>query len=523
MVFMNSWDAVYLPLLVGAETLRRLIRNGNGVLHREDLTGIVRFALIVGGLTLLFYLPWIVSFTSQASGILPDVIYPTPWPQFFLQFGIFLIILAVFLVAEVRRAGWRFYWQAGLLAVTAIVAVAVVSLVIMGIAAWDSQTVRGAVYSVWSAPGGLRGLLPDILSRRLIGLPSELLLLGFVLVVVGRLFARPAVCTAPDDAPGQPVRAQGTINYSPATGFALLLVGAAAVLTFAPDFVYLHDNFVVRINTVFKLYYQGWIMFSLVGAFAVWSLLAQKPGAERRARSERSTAAVAGRIAFGAVVAVLFAVGMLYPALAPRSRALVETGRLSLKRQIAACQAETIGGADCPELPPLTLDGAPTMISADEYSAVQCLSSLEGNRKDSQAVLLEAPCHCGYHPEIGRFSALTGIPTLMGWGNHEGQWRGASLPELIDTRIENGQRRDRFTDAQDLYTTQDWQVTWQIIDRYGIDYIVVGNAERQMIKDLAGSDEVLLRQYQAGLQKFEQVLTPVCQAGSAVVYRVKPE
>jgi uncharacterized membrane protein len=350
-----------------------------------------------------------------------------------------------------------------------------------------------------------------------------LLLLGFVLVVVGRLFARPAVYAAADDASDQPVRAQGTINYSPATGFALLLVGAAALLTFAPDFVYLHDNFVVRINTVFKLYYQGWIMFSLAGAFAVWSLLAREPADERKTRSGRSTAASAGRVVFGAVVVALFAAGMFYPALAPRSRALVETGRVSLKRQIAACEAQTVGGGDCPELPPLTLDGAPTMISADEYAAVQCLSGLEGNRKDSQAVLLEAPCHCGYHPEIGRFSALTGIPTLMGWGNHEGQWRGASLPELIDTRIEDGQRRDRFTDAQDLYTTQDWQVAWQIIDRYGIDYIVVGNAERQMIQDLAGSDQTLLRQYQAGLQKFEQVLTPVCQAGSAVVYRVKPE
>jgi len=561
MVFMNSWDAIYLPLLVGAETLRRLIRNGNGVLHRADLTGIVRFALAIGGLTLVFYLPWIVSFTSQASGILPNVIYPTPWQQFFLHFGIFLVILAVFLIAELRRAGWRFYWQAGLLAVTTIVVVAVLSTVIMGAATWQSPS-RQAVYSVAGATNGLRGLLPDILSRRLIGLPSELLLLGFVLLVVGRLFARPAVVVGTRDEQGQPVRAQGTINYSPATGFVLLLVGAAALLTFAPDFVYLHDNFGVRINTVFKLYYQGWILFSLVGAFAVWSVLVRepkvvyqlgtlvggKPEAVEESGDEKSTdgaapkpkrgkakrgpvfrppsslAPTAGRVTFGAVVIVLFAAGMLYPALAPRSRALVETGRLSLKRQISACEAETIGGVGCSTLPPLTLDGTPTMLSADEYAAVQCLSRLQANRKGDQAVLIEAPCRgCGYHPEIGRFSALTGIPTLLGWGNHEGQWRGKSLPELIDTRIENGQRRDRVTDAQDLYTTQDWQVVWQIIDRYGIDYIVVGNAENQMIQDLAGGNESLLRQYLTGLQKFAQVLTPVCQAGSTVVYRVKPE
>jgi uncharacterized membrane protein len=128
-----------------------------------------------------------------------------------------------------------------------------------------------------------------------------------------------------------------------------------------------------------------------------------------------------------------------------------------------------------------------------------------------------------YTPSVGCFSALTGIPTLMGWGNHEGQWRGDTLPEVTDTRIEMGQVRDRFTDVQELYTTQDWSRVWYVIDRYGIDYIVVGNAERNLIRELAGEDTGRLQSYQMGLQKFEQVLTPVCAAGNTTVYRVAPE
>jgi hypothetical protein len=62
-----------------------------------------------------------------------------------------------------------------------------------------------------------------------------------------------------------------------------------------------------------------------------------------------------------------------------------------------------------------------------------------------------------------------------------------------------------------------------VIDRYGIDYIVVGAAERSLIRELAGDDQSRLRDYQLGLQKFEQVLTPVCSAGGTVVYRVAPE
>jgi hypothetical protein len=125
----------------------------------------------------------------------------------------------------------------------------------------------------------------------------------------------------------------------------------------------------------------------------------------------------------------------------------------------------------------------------------------------------------------------------MGWGNHEGQWRGPTLPVLIDTRIEGNQRRDRFSDIQDLYTTQDWDAVWRVIDRYGIDYIVVGSAERTMIGDMAKNEsdreatpeqketrrQQLLRDYTLGLDKFAQVLTPACQFGQTTVYRVAPQ
>ncbi len=113
MIFMNSWDAIYLPLLVGAEALRRLIRDGSGSLHWRNVRDTGKFALIVGGLTLVFYLPWLISFTSQANGILPNLIYPTAWQQYFLQFGTFLVIVTVFVLVEVYRAGERFNRRRG--------------------------------------------------------------------------------------------------------------------------------------------------------------------------------------------------------------------------------------------------------------------------------------------------------------------------------------------------------------------------------------------------------------------------
>lgn len=528
MVFMNSWDAIYLPLLVAAEALRRLVRNGTGALNRDDLIGIIRFAVVLGGLTLLFYLPWLISFTSQAGGVLPNVIYPTQWQQFFLQFGTFLVILLVFLIVEMRRAGRAFHWQAGLLGLTFAACAAIVVTAALGVSAWGRDDVRGAVYAVADTSGGLGELVPDVLARRLSGLPSEIVLLLMIYLVVGRLFARPAARSVTEvDVEDREIRDDGVvwvraITYSPATGFALLLAGTGAVLTFAPDFVYLRDNFAVRINTVFKLYYQGWLVFSLASAFAVWSVLAGGQPAvatSRRAAANPAPSArmKAGRAAFGVAVAALFVAGMAYPVTAMQGRALVDTGRMRTQEQIAACDAAA--GEVCPEQRPLTLDGVPQMVNSEEYGAIQCLLEL-GPEPD--AVLLEAPGVHAYAPDLSRFSGLTGIPTLIGWQNHEGQWRGESYPRVTDQRLENGQSRNRTVDAQEIYTTQDWDRTWSLIDRYRITYIVVGYAERQMVSELAGGDQGMLREYTMGLEKFAQVLQPVCESGTVTVYRVAP-
>ena len=46
------------------------------------------------------------------------------------------------------------------------------------------------------------------------------------------------------------------------------------MLTLAPEFVILRDNFNSRINTVFKFYYQAWTLWSIAAAYGAYSLLA---------------------------------------------------------------------------------------------------------------------------------------------------------------------------------------------------------------------------------------------------------
>jgi uncharacterized membrane protein len=299
-------------------------------------------------------------------------------------------------------------------------------------------------------------------------------LFGIIAIVIARLFAR-----EPRRPDGTPDVARAVITYSPATGFALFLIGAGAVLSLAPEFVYLRDGFGVRINTIFKLWYQAWLLWSVAAAYAIWSLLAERVKEEMKAGV---------RAAFAVGITVSIALGLVYPVYAITSRALGESGRL---RGI---------------LTDLTLDGGPSMAQGrDEYNAIQCLARHATSDRD---VVAEATRErLAYRGDYGRVSALTGIPTLLGWDNHQGQWRGNTFPAANTlTYVVNGETRieTRAQAIATLYNTTDPREALGVIERYGITYIFVGVTER---RDFAPE----------GLAKFE-ALPPLCEYGMARVY-----
>jgi uncharacterized membrane protein len=57
------------------------------------------------------------------------------------------------------------------------------------------------------------------------------------------------------------------------SSFVLLMVALGALLILGPEFLYLRDNFGYRINTIFKFYYQAWIVLSLAAAYVTIVLL----------------------------------------------------------------------------------------------------------------------------------------------------------------------------------------------------------------------------------------------------------
>jgi uncharacterized membrane protein len=184
------------------------------------------------------------------------------------------------------------------------------------------------------------------------------------------------------------------------------------------------------------------------------------------------------RMGFGLVSVLLIAAGLLYPIYAIRSRALQEAGHLKADEDIHA----------------MTLDGGATLAtSADDYAVIQCLQNEA--KSDNDVVLEGHKPDAAYAHEYGRVSALSGIPTLLGWQNHERQWRGKTYDDAAG---------DRASDVSKFYNTSNWADALDVIDKYGITYIYVGPTERRLYPE-------------AGLSKFD-ALTPVCKQGDVAVY-----
>lgn len=469
LVFLNTWDGpIYMAVLVGADAIRRLIRNGTGGFVAADGWGLLRLGAALGLLTLAFYFPFFISFRSQASGILPNLLHPTRFQQYFIMFGPFILILGAFLALESGLARGRMNWRLGALAALALLLTLVVLVLLFVAASLLIADQSSFVADFINQNGGLEVVLPALLNRRVShGLTTLVLLVG-IAVVVARLFPRvPSLNAVEYDEDARQV-----MTYPPATGFALLLVGAGLVLTLVPEFLYLRDNFSVRINTIFKFYYQAWLMFGVASAYGLYVLTLDR-------RWEGRLAVVRAVFTIVAVGGVLM--GMLYPLLGFHNRMMIESGRSS---------SSDVG--------PLTLDGGPSTVSADDYASIMCFGDLVTG---SDSVVLEAADPGSAYNitgKWGRVSMLTGVPIVLGWQNHEGQWRGPTYGQVVGTRPQ---------DIDRIYTDLRWDVIGPLLDQYGIDYIFFGETERN--KYGAAAEE-----------KFAENLEVICERGSSRFYRV---
>ncbi|MEN6524846.1 MAG: hypothetical protein ABFD14_14085, partial [Anaerolineaceae bacterium] len=102
----------------------------------------------------------------------------------------------------------------------------------------------------------------------------------------------------------------------------------------------------------------------------------------------------------------------------------------------------------------------------------------------------------GSYTSYARFATQSGLPNVLGWPGHEGQWRGGWY-DILSAR-EN--------DIESLYKTTDWTEAEAIIQRYQIHYIVVSSLENST--------------YHANTVKFDKFLKIAFQNSAVTIYEV---
>jgi YYY domain-containing protein len=460
LIFLNTWDApIYLVILSGAEALRRLMEN-RGRLHFGDWLGLAAFAGKLVLIAVLAYLPFLIGFRSQASGLIPNLITPSYLTHYFIMFGPMLLLSGAFLGREVWIGRNRLNWGMGFAVAGWIFGILLALLLLFMLIGWLFPETRNMVGDFVARNGGWQTVIPVMLERRLWSISLPILLLLGIAMIVARLFPSLYGKTDDDDE---------SINYSPATGIALLLLAAALVVTLIPEFVYLRDNFGVRINTIFKFYYQAWIFFGIASAYGVYAILLEPV----------DNPSVIGRTIFGAILTFVVICGLAYPIFGVYTRGVLELGRHFTPEE---------------QQRPLSLDGRANNLDPDYFAAVQCL----GNSVQGDDMVVAEASDRTYNSPYGRLGAFYGFPTVINWENHEGQWRGASYGEIAGTRR---------PDIDTLYTSLYWDMAVPIIERYSIDYIMFGPTEREQY----GS---------AGEEKFLNNLSVICESGDARIYVV---
>ena len=431
--FNNLWDMpTFAALLIGILALKAY-REGSDIPQSIALA-LFPVGLAILALAVLMYSPYLLDINAGVNGI-GVVITHTRAIHMFIVWGLFLTAVTPFLLATFWQTTVQRDWAAQTLTAGAL-----------AFAPW-------LLWTLAYLPSD--GSVEEVISRFIGILPLT------ALVAIG---VYNALYLARRENEG------GRL-------FATILAVLGLGLIIGSEFLFIRDFFNNRGNTVFKLYYQAWILLAAASAFAVYywlSTIQSRTG-------WRATFSYVWAAAF-----VLLLIGSLY-------------------YPLAAAKTKP----DTPYAGP-TLDGL-SFVQQNRPAEYDAIAWLKQNAPPDAAIV-EA---VGEWSDWGLVSRSTGLPTIVNWLGHQKQWRGgwekfdANKPD-VSRALRDKYFDDRTAEVERIYTTLDPAEAQVILYKYDIDYVYIGQRER----DKYGIE---------GIPKFDAIADPVFADpnGEAIIYRVR--
>lgn len=226
----------------------------------------------------------------------------------------------------------------------------------------------------------------------------------------------------------------------------LFLIGTGLFITLMVEIVRLEGD-ISRMNTVFKFYMQVWVLFGLGAAAALmWTLQEFK----QWDRFWQRTWQVLGLL--------LVLSGLLFIPLGLRAK---------IEDRMAADAPLTLDGlAYMPHS--LYYDRDQELQLEQDYTAIRWLQ----DNVQGSPVIVEA--HTGEYRWGSRYAINTGLPAVIGWNWHQRQQR-----EFVPGNDIWG----RVAEVESFYNSPDVASAVDFIQRYNVQYIIVGQLEQAYYPD----------------------------------------
>lgn len=434
--FLNTWDLpAFFGFILIIFIINRITKCGWG---KQRIYEFALAGLLLGISSLIAYLPFFLGFSSQAGGILPSINFFTRGIHFWIMFLPFIVINLLFLIWLMNKdqekiaiiSGMKFSFLLILLLGIGSYTIGIIIGNASNLLLWfegifnvQNFTGKASISTLMSMFQALHGST-DLNNTIILSLKNRFNS-PFTLITLFLMVALTVACVVPvltkkpkNRSKNKSARILNHV-YLPI----LLLIFLGAILCIIPEFFYLKDVFGTRMNTIFKFYFQTWIIWGLAasaGIIILWVEINK---------------------GWGYLLKISFIILLI----------------ISLAYPFWSLLSKTNG------FKPIewTLDGNAYMrrYNENEYNAIEWFNTAD------YGILAEAVG--GSYSNSARISSLTGLPTVLGWPGHELQWRGGVR--------EMGSREG---DIQLLYSTPDWLTAKEVIEKYSIRYIYIGDLER---------------------------------------------
>jgi YYY domain-containing protein len=264
-------------------------------------------------------------------------------------------------------------------------------------------------------------------------------------------------------------------GQSDAKRLVLFLIGTALMLTLAVELFYLVGD-IGRMNMVFKLYNQAWVLFALsAGVCTIWTI-------EGLIHWRMRTRTI---WQLGLILLVFSAA--MFPLLATKDK---------INDRMDPDAAQGLDGMAYMRTATYS-DMGSTMDLSEDYYAIQWMQdNIVGS-----PVILEGQA---YEYRWGnRYTIYTGLPGVVGWNYHQRQQRAILRSNVVQERVDA---------VGQFYLTEDQGFVEQFLEQYDVSYIVLGQLEQVFFPGV-------------GLDKFEALdgvlWDEVFHYGSTAIYEVR--